>query len=68
MNIHDYHIVWYIVGFLLVPRITLAVLVWLYLPVSLWVKVLASVIAVLGDACSSEKTCQISPKVKEWCR
>ena len=48
--IYDYHFIWYIVGFLFVPRVTLAILVCLYLPVALPIKIVAIVLGFLmGD-------------------
>ena len=34
-NIHDYHFVWYILGFVFAPRTTLTVLLCVYVPVEL---------------------------------
>lgn len=48
-NIMDYHWVWYILGFLFSPRITLAVLVCIYLPVDLIIKIVAIIVAFFGD-------------------
>jgi len=46
MDINNYHWVWYILGFLFSPRITLAVLLTVYCPVSIWLKIVAWIIAV----------------------
>ncbi len=49
MDIHNYHWIWYIFGFLIVPRITLAVLVCQYLPISLVAKIFISFMAFFCD-------------------
>jgi len=38
--LHDYHWVWYIIGFTLSPRLVLAILVSFYVPISISLKVL----------------------------
>jgi len=53
MNIHSYHFIWYILGFLFAPRTTLAVLLTVYLPVNIWIKIVAWVlvtIAICGNS------------------
>lgn len=50
MNIYDYHWVWYLLGFIFEPRITLAVLICLYLPVTLTIKIFACVLAFIIPA------------------
>ena len=36
--LHDYHWIWYIIGFTITPRLTLAIIVSVYAPVALWLK------------------------------
>jgi hypothetical protein len=47
MNIFIYHWVWYILGFLFAPRITLAVLASVYLPIDLGFKILIWILAII---------------------
>ena len=44
-SIHHYHFIWYILGFIFAPRVTLAVLVSVYLPLSLVWKIIIWVLA-----------------------
>jgi hypothetical protein len=45
INIYDYHWIWYILGFLFAPRMTLAILACLYLPIVMSIKI---IILILG--------------------
>lgn len=48
-SIHDYHWFWYIIGFLGLPKITLAVLLSVYCPVAIGWKIIAWIIAVASS-------------------
>ena len=45
--IYDYHFVWYMLGFLFAPRLTLAILTCLYLPVALSIKIIAIILGII---------------------
>jgi len=47
-NIHDYHFIWYILCFIVCPRVALAVLLSIYCPIALLWKVIAWTIVVLS--------------------
>ena len=54
MSIHEhYHWVWYMLGFLFAPRITLAVVFSVYAPIGLVLKIIIWLLA-LGSSCSSK--------------
>ncbi len=38
-DLHNYHFIWYIIGFLFAPRVTLAIIVSVYTPIALWLKI-----------------------------
>lgn len=46
-SIYDYHLFWYILGFIIVPRLTLAILLCVYLPLSLIWKIFAVLVGLL---------------------
>jgi hypothetical protein len=46
----NYHWVWYTLGFLFAPRITLAVIASVYLPIALGWKILIWFIAIVGGS------------------
>ncbi len=39
-DLNTYHWVWYIIGFIIAPRLTLAIIVTIYTPIALWLKIL----------------------------
>ncbi len=45
MDIHDYHWIWYVLGFLFAPRVVLAVFLCVYLPIGLPIKIIACILA-----------------------
>jgi hypothetical protein len=48
-NIHNYHWIWYIIGFIFAPKIVLLVLMSVYLPISITLKFLAWIlVGVIG--------------------
>lgn len=58
-SIHDYHFVWYIIGFLTAPRITLTVLFSVYCPVALGWKIAAWFIAIFSGVSISDSSYSI---------
>jgi len=47
-SLHDYHFVWYILGFLIAPRLTLAIIVSVYTPIALWLKIIMWLLVFAG--------------------
>jgi len=47
--LQDYHWVWYLLGFIAIPRFTLAILFCLYAPIDTWAKVILILMGILNS-------------------
>jgi len=55
LDVQQYHWVWYLLGFMVAPRMTLMVIVSLHTNLPLWGKIGFWTLAVLGDMSSCKK-------------